>query len=36
MILLKNTIESEEVIVKDGVIAIARGVYDDGKHKRYG
>jgi len=34
MILLKNTIESEEVIVKDGVIA--RGVYDDGKHKRYG
>ena len=34
MILLKNTSESEEVIVKDRVITVGRRVYEDGKHSK--
>jgi len=34
MILLKNISESEEAILKDGTIAIARRIYEDGEHSK--
>lgn len=34
MILLKNTSESEEFIVKDRVITVARRIYEDGEYSK--
>lgn len=34
MILLKNTSENEEIIVKDRVITVARRIYEDGEYSK--
>lgn len=34
MLLLKNTSESEELIIKDGVIAVARRIYEKKEHSK--